>query len=323
MSPADQRRRIEEHIRGRGWDLVAVIDDTGTEVAHREHPGLGRVMDGAAGIDKLVIARLDRIGRRPRIMRNVVQGLRAAGIDLVSVAEGFDTGDADGPSLERTLDVFVHWQPKRASDRPRGWDRDALRAHDFEPATLIDVGAASGTHPLYAAFEDAYLVLIEPLAEYEQDLRKVLSRRHGEHVAAAAGAEDGTATIGLDRFLVASSLLEQVGAPPPVEHREVPVRSLDSLAAEREWRPPLGLKLDVEGFEREVIRGGTETLRRCEFVIAELSVTPRFEGGPTAAELIAELRSHGFEACDVLDGYRAREHAIADVMFRRVAGPAA
>ncbi|MGH2978746.1 MAG: FkbM family methyltransferase, partial [Solirubrobacterales bacterium] len=253
--------------------------------------------------------------------RRVVQELRDLGIDLVSVAEGFDTGVAGGPSLERTLDVFVRLQPKRASDRPRSWDPEGLRAHGCEPATIIDVGAASGTHSLYGAFEQAYLVLVEPLREYEQDLRKVLARRPGEYVAAAAGAEEGVATIGIDRFLVASSLLEQVGAPPPVEAREVPVRTIDRLAAERDWQDPLALKLDVEGFEREVINGAAETLKRCDFVIAELSVTPRFEGGPAAAELIARLRSHGFEACDVVDAYRAREHVIADLMFKRVAGP--
>ncbi|MGH2978520.1 MAG: recombinase family protein, partial [Solirubrobacterales bacterium] len=69
MSPVDQRRRVEEHIAARGWELAAVIDDTGTEVERREHPGLERLMHDPPEIDKLVIASLDRIGRRPRLIR--------------------------------------------------------------------------------------------------------------------------------------------------------------------------------------------------------------------------------------------------------------
>lgn len=318
MSAADQRRRIEEHVAASGWDLTAVIDDTGADVERGEYPGLDQLIRDSAQFDKLVIASLDRIGRRPARIRSVVLRLRDRGIDLVSVGEGFDTGVAGGPSLERTLDVFARWQPRRPSDRPRTWDPAALRAHGFTPSTLLDVGAASGTHSLYEAFGQAYLVLIEPLREYDDDLQKVLARRPGERVAAAAGAADGEATIGIDRYLVASSLLGQVGAPAPVETRQVPVRTIDGLAAERSWRGTIGMKLDVEGFEGEVIRGATETLKRCEFVIAELSVTPRFDGGPRARDLIAQLRSHGFETCDVVDGYRSREHAIADLMFKRV-----
>ncbi len=40
------------------------------------------------------------------------------------------------------------------------------RARGLRPGTLIDVGVAHGTPELYAAFPDARLLLVEPLADY-------------------------------------------------------------------------------------------------------------------------------------------------------------
>ncbi|MHB1345467.1 MAG: hypothetical protein ACYCX3_14095 [Thermoleophilia bacterium] len=40
-----------------------------------------------------------------------------------------------------------------------------LAAVGLEPATVIDVGAADGTHELYSAFPSAKRLLVEPLAE--------------------------------------------------------------------------------------------------------------------------------------------------------------
>src|SRR3989442_12701698 len=58
-----------------------------------------------------------------------------------------------------------------ARSRGSGWRPENMRKRGFAPATVIDVGAAYGTPALYAAFPDAYHVMIEPLADYEPSLR--------------------------------------------------------------------------------------------------------------------------------------------------------
>src|SRR3954447_375084 len=45
------------------------------------------------------------------------------------------------------------------------WDVASIQKRGLSPRTVIDVGAARGTQPLYEAFPDAYLVLVEPLGE--------------------------------------------------------------------------------------------------------------------------------------------------------------
>jgi hypothetical protein len=46
----------------------------------------------------------------------------------------------------------------------------------FQPATVIDVGAAEGTPPLYAVFPKAPHVLVEPLREFEPQLKELTDR---------------------------------------------------------------------------------------------------------------------------------------------------
>jgi hypothetical protein len=47
------------------------------------------------------------------------------------------------------------------------------------------------------------------------------------------------------------------------------------------------LKIDAEGSQLEVIRGATETLSQTSFIIAEVSVSPRFPGSYRFAEFLA------------------------------------
>lgn len=43
--------------------------------------------------------------------------------------------------------------------------------------------------------------------------------------------------------------------------------------------PPFGLKVDTGGADPDVVEGAHEFLRETEFVIAEVSIAERFEGG--------------------------------------------
>lgn len=63
---------------------------------------------------------------------------------------------------------------------------DHFAALGFSPATVIDVGVASGTPALYTRFPNARHLLIEPLEEFEERLQTICSRYDAEYVLAAA-----------------------------------------------------------------------------------------------------------------------------------------
>lgn len=51
-----------------------------------------------------------------------------------------------------------------------------IKSLGFNPKTVIDVGVATGTPPLYEAFPDAYFVLFEPTAEFEPNLHQITQK---------------------------------------------------------------------------------------------------------------------------------------------------
>ena len=89
------------------------------------------------------------------------------------------------------------------------------------------------------------------------------------------------------------------------------------LLLERQWTPPFSLKVDVEGYEHVVIEGAREVLDRTELIVAEVSVTKRFDGALNSAELIGLLGSHGFEVADVVDAGASSTGVYADLVFKR------
>ena len=317
MSAAGQRRRIESFVAEQGWELARLIEDRGAEVKPSQSPALRRLLRDPEGINKLVIVRLDRLGRRARRILNVLRRLERAGLELVSLEEGMDVGKKTGSAVEGTLAVLADHEFDPTVLRLHGWHAQRLRRPEFSPATVIDVGVAEGTESLYEAFPDAYLALIEPLAEWEPDLRRLVESRPGDYVLTAVGAREGSIAIQVDQNPYTSSVLPQVNPRPYKERREVPVKTLDQLVEARGWRPPFGLKVDVEGFELEVIEGAAATLEQTQFVLAEISVTERFVGACSASELIDLLGSHGFEVCDVIAAGETEMGIHADALFRR------
>lgn len=203
------------------------------------------------------------------------------------------------------------------------WTPGHLGRLGFNPSTVFDVGVGFGTPTLYATYPQAFFVLVEPLVEYEAAVRTILKSYRGELVAVAAGAREEHRTFWVEiGKLEGSSFFKQApGAETrrPKHPRDVAVRTLDAICAGGNYDPPFGIKLDTEGFELEALAGAHQVLRETQFVIAELSVAERFEGGGRFDEFAAEMNRHGFRLADILDTARGADGTaqFLDALFRR------
>ncbi len=204
--------------------------------------------------------------------------------------------------------------------RPRP---EVLAAYGFAPATVFDIGVDQGTPLIYEAFPDAHFVLIDPLEECADKIRRWEGKIDFSFECCAVGAKPGKVTLRIPsteakvRHSRASALdFEPRNAAQfsAWESREVPVRTLDQIARGR--TAPFGIKIDTEGYELEVLRGARKALKKTEFVIAEASVKRRYKGGYRFSELIAELGRNGFEIYDFLKPLRP-DAADCDVLFAR------
>jgi FkbM family methyltransferase len=172
------------------------------------------------------------------------------------------------------------------------------------PAVIYDIGANIGTWTCLAKslFPAAQVEAFEPLAQHFEKFREWTIawpadvRRH----ACALGPAERTATMHVMDFSDASSLLalNAEGASEfkirPTAEQSVPVFPLDVLVAREKLAPPDLIKLDVQGYELEVLRGAEASLRSARAVLCEVSFREFYAGQPLFADVLAFLRERGF-----------------------------
>jgi FkbM family methyltransferase len=195
----------------------------------------------------------------------------------------------------------------------------------FRPRSILDVGANEGvwTRKAFAVFPDASFLMIEPQHEMKPLLEAVSRDIHrARWVQAGAGAQAGELTLTIWEDLQGSSLLpgkeDHVGA----ERRTVPIVTIDSLYAGGTDFPDL-VKLDIQGFELEALRGAQTLFGRTELFVLEVSLYEFMPRCPVVSEVVAFMAQRGYEVYD-FPGFVRRPFDGAlgqiDIAFSRVGG---
>ena len=170
--------------------------------------------------------------------------------------------------------------------------------------TFIDIGANRGQFALVARhhFPQARIISIEPLAEPSNKFREVfnsdsLTTLH----QVAIGPAQETAEIHVSKADDSSSLLPigelQQGLYPGTGEREtrsVDVKPLDAFVNEVDILKPAFLKIDVQGYELQVLKGCQSLLQCFAYVYVECSFVELYQGQAFADDVIRFLHQHGF-----------------------------
>ncbi|MES2699614.1 MAG: FkbM family methyltransferase [Pseudomonadota bacterium] len=203
-----------------------------------------------------------------------------------------------------------------------------LMAADLRPTRVIyDIGANVGTWArlAHSQFPDAQIHAFEPLQFHLPELRMFGSEIDKLHIhPVALGSQPGSAMITVTDFSDASSLLPlaKKGADTwgisEKGHEVIRVERLDDWIAANQLAMPDCLKLDVQGFELEVLKGARQTLPSVRNIIVELSFDEFYEGQPGVDELFAELMQAGFLLRAVGKGVRLGQPLLQiDALFSR------
>lgn len=198
-----------------------------------------------------------------------------------------------------------------AVQRHPGWRRQAmLAAHGVD--VVLDVGAARGGYARELR-EFGYrgrIVSFEPIAAAYADLAAAAAGDpHWTCVNAALGSVAGRQTINIASNSDSSSLLPMgeahTSAAPHVGYvgtEEIEVKRLDDVAPEHLGTRTF-LKIDTQGFEKEVLAGGPDTLKTCVGLQLELSFVPLYSGGMLVDEAISLAYAEGFRMVAVAQGF--------------------
>lgn len=222
------------------------------------------------------------------------------------------------------LTAMLTWRPFDASAFRvvRSLSKGGLRFN-----TIIDGGANKGpfTRAATETYPDAQIIAFEPLPDLAEALRRNLTDRPQVKVMESAlGSREGTIDFS-GRPQAARSGGSGAGTMHKGEVLEVSVCRLDNALQQILLRPPILLRLDLQGFEIEALRGGVEALSKMDYVIIETSFIPRHAGEPTFLDILEYLRSAGFSFIRPLDFVRDSSGSIVhmEALFAQSFAPAA
>lgn len=193
-----------------------------------------------------------------------------------------------------------------------------LRSLKFYPKTIIDVGVAHGTEPLLKIFPSAEYIFIEPLVEFEKNLKKLCKNHKRHYILAAAGSAEGQLLMGIpsEDLSGSYSFSDKDVILPPLT-RWVKMITLDSLLSQYNCSDVF-LKLDVQGAELKVLEGAKQLLPLCEAVLLEVSLFEFRVGIPQFYAVIKYMKDQDFVVYDLIDGSnRPYDNALGqiDILF--------
>lgn len=193
---------------------------------------------------------------------------------------------------------------------------------------VIDVGANRGQFTLACriALPDVPVIAFEPIPGEAE----IYSAIHGDVtritlVRCALGEARSDATLHLSQSRDSSSLLpigqlqsELFPQTSEVGTISVPVQTLDDSLPLMKGRSHQLLKLDVQGYELNVLRGARAVLPLCSHVYAECSEVALYDGQSLRPDVSKFLEEHGFSESGAFNHhYRGAELIQADYLFSR------
>ncbi len=170
-----------------------------------------------------------------------------------------------------------------------------VKARKVDVTTVIDLGAARGewSKMVRTVWPQAHCHLVEANHYWERELHKLSADPTYSYVIAAAGP-----TKGEGHFQFSEDPFGGAGTTAGDEKGvRVPQVTVDSECQERGLKGPFLLKFDTHGFEREIIKGATETLKSTSLIVIEAyNFGPREKRFPAMLELLEDL---GFRCIDI------------------------
>ncbi|MBA4063738.1 MAG: hypothetical protein C0501_08505 [Isosphaera sp.] len=191
---------------------------------------------------------------------------------------------------------------------PDAFAEQARLLRDRPPAVVFDIGAHHGqTARTYRAlFPGAAVHSFEPFPESFAALAATAAEVGGVRAHRVALSDRvGEAELHANAFAPTNSLLPTAptagavwggGLVDTVARVRVPTATLDEFCREHGVAAIDLLKIDVQGAESRVLRGGEGLLRagRVRLVYTEIITLPTYAGQPELDEFLALMRGYGF-----------------------------
>ncbi len=202
---------------------------------------------------------------------------------------------------------------------------DSIAIHCTALKTIIDVGANQGQFALASArkFPNAQIFSFEPLPELSEKFKiNLKNHKNITFFNLALGSKAGEIDFYRNDHSHASSALvistfqkNEIPETARTTKTLVQVDTLDNVFLKRELVSPILLKLDVQGYEKNVLMGGESMLSEIDYLVFEASFVSMYQDEPLFDEMHLFLKEAGYELVAPVGSLVGRSRTILQMDF--------
>lgn len=178
------------------------------------------------------------------------------------------------------------------------WSLQNIKRLGFRPKAVLDIGAYHGewTTDFLEVFPNTKVLMLEAQLQKEEMLRQVCAREKTVSYHLALLGEQAGLEVVFSQDETASYVDRTQTTGGKTRHTE----RLDDIVLKYGFTDADFLKLDVQGYELEVLKGGEQALSRASFCLLEVSLLDYGIGNPLLREVINFMDQRGFQTYDIL-----------------------
>ena len=174
----------------------------------------------------------------------------------------------------------------------------------INPKRAIDIGANVGnfTKHLQYRYPECKIVMVEANPNCEQYLR-LLSK---PYEIVALSDKEGYADLYVEKInpiATGASLYKENTdwyGEGKYETVTIPTKTLDSCNYFNGQKIDF-IKIDVQGAELDILKGGEQTIKNTDYVSLEVSLVEYNQGAPLISEIIDKMREYNFYMLDIIE----------------------
>jgi len=198
-----------------------------------------------------------------------------------------------------------------------------LRDMGINPNTILDIGAHTGQFHSWAkrVWPDVGIFMIEANKLHESTLDRLAMMNGDSYLIAALGDEEREVTFYTrsDKPQTeGNSYYKEAGwwdIPQLIQESKVNLQKLDNIFEDEAVFELI--KIDTQGSELDILKGGKELVSRASVVVLEVSIIEYNEGAPTSEELTDYMNSIGFEEKMCIGEHISNEPKWKDVIIQK------
>ena len=174
---------------------------------------------------------------------------------------------------------------------------------NIDPETIIDIGSNKGQFIMLIEkiFPGKTIYSFEPITDVLEKQKKFFNYKkniffHNFALGSVSSTKEFFVTKRMDSssFFKINTTENQSKDYEIQTKKNIQIKTLDDVMVNKEIIKPVLVKIDVQGYELEVLKGLDETLSKVDYLLIEVSENEMYINQPKSDEIIKYLENRNF-----------------------------